>query len=333
MRSMRWRRTRVIRIASGRGRRRLVLGAALIAALAAPTVPQGAVAAESAAERPVHAPGQVSGPAAREGGVGRVLGAAAHDQDPDRAVIGGAPVRAESHPWVVALSSRSRFGPQRSGQFCGGAVVGPRTAITAAHCLSREVLGADPSQVTDLRVITGRTDLTGTAGKEIPVESSRVNPDYDPVTNKGDIAVLRLASPLPQGSVLPMAQKGDAVHQSGTAVTVYGWGDTTGRGTYATSLHATRVRVLADTDCSRAYPGSSEGTYDPATMLCAGLKQGGRDACQGDSGGPLVAQGKLVGLVSWGIGCGEPGRPGVYTRVSALQSVVQAEDAGVPAGA
>ncbi|WP_243275090.1 serine protease [Streptomyces albus subsp. chlorinus] len=275
------------------------MGVALIAALVAPAVPQ----------------------------------AAAHEQDPDRAVIGGSAVSAESHPWAVALSSRSRFGPQRSGQFCGGAVVGPRTAVTAAHCLSREVLGADPSQVTDLRIITGRGDLTGTTGKEVAVESSKVNPGYDPKTNRGDIAVLRLASPLPQSAVLPMAQQADPAYQAGTGATVYGWGDTTGRGDYASTLHAARVNVLADADCEQAYPGSAEGTYDRDTMLCAGVKQGGRDACQGDSGGPLVAQGKLVGLVSWGIGCGERGRPGVYTRISAMQPFLRAEErTAVPAG-
>lgn len=251
--------------------------------------------------------------------------AAAHDQDPDRAVIGGSPVRAESHPWVVALSSRARFGPERSGQFCGGAIVGPRTAVTAAHCLSREVLGADPGQVSDLRVITGRGDLTGRTGKEIAVASTKVNPAYDSTSNKGDIAVLRLSSSVPRGSVIPMAVKGDPVYNPGTPASVYGWGDTTGSGSYATSLRAARVSVLADSSCERAYPGNSqEGTYDAGTMLCAGVEAGGHDACQGDSGGPLIAQKKLVGLVSWGVGCGERGRPGVYTRISAVDSVARA---------
>ena len=53
------------------------------------------------------------------------------------------------------------------------------------------------------------------------------------------------------------------------------------------------------------------------SMICAG--QRGEDSCQGDSGGPMVdSEGRLVGVVSWGIGCAQERYPGVYTEISAF---------------
>lgn len=234
----------------------------------------------------------------------------------DGIIVGGYPVDVSESPWTVALSSRDRFGGTRAGQFCGGVAVGRETVLTAAHCLGEEALGAPPDRVRDLKVIAGRTDLLSGEGQEIAVRETWVNPDYDGVSNSGDFAVLTLAEPLPQGSAVAMAGVGDPAYEPGTDAVVYGWGDVTGGGDYARSLRAARVHVLADALCARAYPGSSDGTYLAGTMLCAGEESGGRDACQGDSGGPLVARGKLIGLVSWGSGCGRPGSPGVYTRVS-----------------
>ncbi|MEU4264098.1 S1 family peptidase [Streptomyces argenteolus] len=235
----------------------------------------------------------------------------------DGIVVGGRPVPVADSPWTVALSSRDRFGGTRAGQFCGGVAIAPTKVLTAAHCLRQEVLGAAVPEVPDLRIISGRGELGGPGGREIPVRSAWVNPRYDPRTNAGDLAVLTLDGALPERSVIPMAGAGDAAYEPGTAATVYGWGDTTGYGAYASLLHAAKVRVLSDSACARAYPGGPQGLYDASSMLCAGNTAGGRDACQGDSGGPLVARGRLIGLVSWGSGCGSPGSPGVYTRVSA----------------
>ena len=44
------------------------------------------------------------------------------------------------------------------------------------------------------------------------------------------------------------------------------------------------------------------------------------DISQGDSGGPMVREDflgrfELIGVISWGFGCGEPNVPGVYTNI------------------
>ena len=60
--------------------------------------------------------------------------------------------------------------------------------------------------------------------------------------------------------------------------------------------------------------------------MCAGGEEG-LDACEGDGGAPLVCEGAsgrwyVVGLVSWGEGCGTPGVPSVYARISYFRDFI-----------
>ncbi|EGX89764.1 Peptidase S1/S6 [Cordyceps militaris CM01] len=91
-------------------------------------------------------------------------------------------------------------------------------------------------------------------------------------------------------------------------------------------LRETALTVLDRNDCSQAYqaagPRAPSITQD---MICAGVPGGAKDSCFGDSGGPLVdASSKtLVGIVSFGLACGHPTAPGVYTKVSSFLDFIK----------
>jgi trypsin len=80
----------------------------------------------------------------------------------------------------------------------------------------------------------------------------------------------------------------------------------------AGKLRAVSVSLRSTRECQ----ASIGKLFDSAAMLCAGTDHGGKDACQGDSGGPLLVDNKIVGVVSFGEGCGRAGRYGVYVRTS-----------------
>ena len=86
------------------------------------------------------------------------------------------------------------------------------------------------------------------------------------------------------------------------------------------------VPIRKQNDCRQKYAELRINITD--NQLCAG-GIAGKDACQGDSGGPLMFQNpktlrwQVVGLVSYGKGCGEKDNPGVYTRVSSYENWIK----------
>ncbi len=88
---------------------------------------------------------------------------------------------------------------------------------------------------------------------------------------------------------------------------------------YPTRLVAAPVTIFASARCREMLGGA----FHTGGALCAGRPEGGVDTCSGDSGGPLRdATGLVVGITSWGVGCGRPGLPGIYTRISAVATWV-----------
>uniref|UniRef100_A0A452VJ15 Coagulation factor XII n=1 Tax=Ursus maritimus TaxID=29073 RepID=A0A452VJ15_URSMA len=100
-----------------------------------------------------------------------------------------------------------------------------------------------------------------------------------------------------------------------------------GAGEYSRFLQEAQVPLISSERCSAH---DVHGTSFTSGMLCAGFLEGGTDACQGDSGGPLVcedeaAEGQLIlrGIISWGSGCGDRYKPGVYTDVASYLTWIQ----------
>ncbi|KAH7969307.1 hypothetical protein HPB52_016596 [Rhipicephalus sanguineus] len=177
------------------------------------------------------------------------------------------------------------------------------------------------------------SDTSNTTFVQRNVASVLVHPDYNDRRHYNDVALLLLDTQARQRGVsqpfacLPDADS--ALTVQGIA-TVLGWGHNSFGGTLQTVLQEAQVPLVDNAACDRAY--HSLGSYDREfpqgineQFVCAGnITVGGVDACQHDSGGPLVVNVdrlgqtyyELVGVVSFGVGCGSAAYPGVYASVS-----------------
>jgi len=181
--------------------------------------------------------------------------------------------------------------------------------LTAAHCV-------DDKLPSDIAVYLGSISLVDTTGSEyIAVDAIYVHPDYDDITNNADIALLHLEETSGQ---LPIALIDNSLlDDAGNIATVIGWGITdTDYPSVSEVLMEVDVPIISNATCNDSI--SYNGTVTDS-MLCAGDSTGGIDACQGDSGGSLMVDGDYtkvqVGIVSWGDGCAQPNKYGVYTRL------------------
>ncbi|ELK00795.1 Mannan-binding lectin serine protease 1 [Pteropus alecto] len=236
-------------------------------------------------------------------------------------IFNGRPAQKGTTPWIAMLS-------HLSGQpFCGGSLLGSNWIVTAAHCLHHSLNPEDPSPLdsyllspSDFKIIVGkhwrlRSDDTE---QHLRVQHIFLHPMYDPKTFENDVALVELSQdPVLNDFVMPICLP-ERPPGEGAVVIVSGWGKQFLQ-RFPETLMEIEIPIVDHRTCGEAYaPLKKKITRD---MICAGEKEGGKDACAGDSGGPMVTLDKetsqwyLVGIVSWGDDCGKKDRYGVYSYV------------------
>ncbi|XP_072290169.1 tissue-type plasminogen activator isoform X2 [Eucyclogobius newberryi] len=234
-------------------------------------------------------------------------------------MFGGRASDITEQPWQAAINVyQARL--KKHFHRCGGVLIDSCWVLSAAHCFE------DKAKAKELEVILGRTfrKQNSTSEQIFKVEQYWIHEKFDNETFDNDIALLKLNSDIglcavnaPEVFPACLPERGQEL-PDWTECEISGYGkDSEFSAEYSERVKRGYVRLWPKERC---VPDVLSGRTVTANMLCAGDTRGLDDACKGDSGGPLVCRNNnrmmLMGVISWGDGCGQKDKPGVYTRVS-----------------
>ncbi|XP_055590878.1 CLIP domain-containing serine protease B4-like [Uranotaenia lowii] len=245
-------------------------------------------------------------------------------------VSGGNRTDLNGYPWTALLLLQPVVG-QYVNYGCGGALVSNQFVLTAAHCF--EEIPKD-MRVTKVRlgewdILSDKDCVDGLCSDDpidVRIAGHIIHPEYiyeHNVAVHNDIALIKLERPIEftdfiSPVCLPLAKDLRKIREAGRKFTVIGWGATE-RGMQIPRILGSQYKLAVEVPgvslktCRRHYPNMIE------SEMCAG-GESGKDSCQGDSGGSLVTNVDgywyQFGVVSYGLGCGLEGVPGIYTRVT-----------------
>uniref|UniRef100_A0A8C4JDF8 Transmembrane serine protease 12 n=1 Tax=Dromaius novaehollandiae TaxID=8790 RepID=A0A8C4JDF8_DRONO len=243
-------------------------------------------------------------------------------------IVGGHDAQVGAWPWLVSLQIH-QVGVKFK-HVCGGALVNENSVLSAAHCAT---LRKDPYF---WRAVIGAHNLRkhDKHTTERNIRNITVHPEFKKETFENDIALFKLDSSVRyndyiQPICLPSAYLYLYIDNE-TDCFISGWGRVAekGKSLLASVLKEAKVEIIPSDVCNAF---NSYGGLIDSNMICAGSESGGIDSCQGDSGGPLMcyrpstSKYYLIGITSFGIGCGRPKFPGIYVRLSPYKRWVISE--------
>lgn len=213
-----------------------------------------------------------------------VLGAA----PPAPAIYDGERAAFADFEFMVSVRSLDR--PQR--HVCGGTLIAPDLVLSAAHCL----VGVNPKRLT---AVVGADKPDWKKAPRVRVTGFRVPGSYSFESNRGDVALLRLAS----SQTSPTVGLVEAEPEVAGSVLTAGWGCTDRPlqpqrcRRHAPHLQAAEQQVVADSQCDRST------FWNPPAHARTSICAMGSDAVAnlGDSGGPLLVGDAATGYAQVGV--------------------------------
>ncbi|XP_071498050.1 uncharacterized protein [Diadema antillarum] len=206
-------------------------------------------------------------------------------------------------PWLGSLQSDH-------GHECSASLLNEEWAITSGHCVGH----FDTISFAGLDSIWDEDDFQ----MQVPIAEIFGLPGIGLMGLSDALALIKLEWPVDINDLVRpvcLATEEEETMEYSSCY-VAGWGMSSGF--FSEDQQQALVQLIDHEECQALYGDHLEITSE---MICAGLGQEAAGTCQGDQGGMLVCRGDdgrwhLVGVSSYSAGCGLPGFPTVFIRVS-----------------